>query len=429
MSAKATWSGCLPSQWTVAPIKAVATCNDEVLPETTSADRLLDYVEIGDVDVLGGIRGFTRVAFGTAPSRARRTVKHGDVIVSTVRTYLRAIAAVKSPSDDMVVSTGFAVFRPRRVHSGFLAYVFQTEFLISEIIAKSVGVSYPAINASEIGAIKIPVPPPGEQQAIADFLDRETAKIDVLVAEQERLIALIEEKRLAVISHAVTQGTDTGVGRKESGAEWMGKVPLHWDVFPARRLLSERDQRSTTGGEELLTVSHLTGVTPRSEKNVNMFEATTTEGYKLCEPGDLVINTMWAWMGAMGVSRHHGIVSPAYNVYSPGVRLTFDYVNAIARMPAFALECSRYSKGVCASRLRLYPEEFFQILLPVPPIEEQIAITAKIRQLLASSDALMAEAERNNAFLKERRSALISAAVTGKIDVRGLVPAGLETAA
>jgi type I restriction enzyme S subunit len=149
------------------------------------------------------------------------------VIVSTVRTYLRAIATVRVPPENLIASTGFAVIRPRDIETSYLGYAMQTEFVISEIIARSVGVSYPAINASDLISIKRPVPPRVEQAAIASFLDRETAKIDALVEEQRRLIELLKEKRQAVISHAVTKGLDPTAPMKDSGVEWLGDVPAH----------------------------------------------------------------------------------------------------------------------------------------------------------------------------------------------------------
>src|SRR5262249_34058933 len=150
---------------------------------------------------------------------------------------------------------------------------------------------------------------------------------------------------------------------------------------------------------ELLTVSHITGVTPRSAKDVNMFEAETNEGYKVCQPGDLVINTLWAWMGAMGVAPVKGIVSPAYNVYEPGARLAAAYIDAIVRLPIFAQEVTRYSKGVWSSRLRLYPEGFFEVYLPVPPIKEQLAIIDHIARETAKLDNVHGETARTVALL------------------------------
>src|ERR1035437_44407 len=122
-------------------------------------------------------------------------------------------------------------------------------------------------------------------------------------------------------------------------------------------------------------------------------------------------------VGAMGVSPVHGIVSPAYNVYQPGERLDPSFVDALVRMPIFAQEVTRYSKGVWSSRLRLYPEGFFEAVFPVPPREEQRAIVAHIASETAKLDALRSATERTIILLKERRAALITEAVTGQIEV------------
>ncbi|HZH78753.1 MAG TPA: hypothetical protein VEY88_22175 [Archangium sp.] len=256
-----------------------------------------------------------------------------------------------------------------------------------------------------------------EQRAIVDFLDLETARIDELIAAKQRLLELIGEKRRAIGASAITRGIKPAVPMRDSGVPWLGEIPAHWEIERARWLFRERDTRSETGEEELLTVSHITGVTPRSEKDVNMFEAETTEGYKLCLAGDLVINTLWAWMGAMGIAPIQGIVSPAYNVYETGPRLAPAYVDALVRLPMFAQEVTRYSKGVWSSRLRLYPEGFFEVYLPVPQLEEQRAIVAHIARETAKLDKVRAATERTISLLKERRAALIAAAVTGQIDV------------
>lgn len=265
------------------------------------------------------------------------------------------------------------------------------------------------------------LPPLPQQRAIAYCLDRETSRIDALIAAKERLLAMLAEKRRALITRAVTRGLDSHAPLRDSGIPWLGKIPTHWGIERARWLFHERDDRSITGEEELLTVSHLTGVTPRSEKDVNMFEAETNEGYKLCETGDLVINTLWAWMGAMGTAPVKGIVSPAYNVYEPGPRLMPSYIDALVRLSVFAQEVTRYSKGVWSSRLRLYPEGFFEVYLPVPPLHEQHAIVDRIALETAKLDAVRAATERTIVLLKERRAALIMAAVTGQLNVRTTV--------
>lgn len=202
------WLGEVPAHWEVAPIKAVTSCNDDVLTETTPADFEIEYIEISDVHAAQGIKGSTTYTFSDAPSRARRMLQDGDVLVSTVRTYLRAISQVRSPSENLIASTGFAVLRPRAVHPGFLGYAVQSEATISEVIARSVGVSYPAINASDLVRIPIPIPSLSDQTAIADILDRETDKIDALVRGAEAAMELLRERRAALISAAVTGKID-----------------------------------------------------------------------------------------------------------------------------------------------------------------------------------------------------------------------------
>ena len=250
---------------------------------------------------------------------------------------------------------------------------------------------------------------------MVEFLDRETARLDSLISAKENLLSLLAEKRRALVTSAVNRGINAKVKLRNSGIPWLGEIPEHWKIERSKWLFKERDIRSEFGDEEMLTVSHLTGVTTRAEKNVNMFLAESQEGSKICEAGDLVINTLWAWMGAMGVSSQRGIVSPAYNVYEPSERLDKAYLDYLVRMPVFAQEAIRYSKGVWSSRLRLYPEGLYEIWFPVPPVEEQRAIAEYLGVETKKIDELQEATERTIALLRERRTALIAAAVTGHL--------------
>ena len=292
----------------------------------------------------------------------------------------------------------------------------------SELQRQASSVVVPILNKTGIGAVEYPTPPLPEQRAVAIFLDRQTSNIDAAIDEYRRLIELLGEKRAALISHAVTQGLDPNVPRQESGIPAVGQVPAHWKVRRNKHIFEQVNARSTTGEEELLTVSHITGVTPRSEKQVNMFLAESLEGYKMCQPGDLVINTMWAWMGALGITEYEGIVSPSYHVYrlreAQKEKYIPRYLDFLYRVPAYVCEITRFSKGVWSSRLRLYPDEFFEMYTPLPPVEEQHAIAAYLDRQTANIDAALAEIETAIAHMQEYRSALIAAAVTGQIDVR-----------
>lgn len=205
---------------------------------------------------------------------------------------------------------------------------------------------------------------------------------------------------------------------KKSGVEWLGMVPDYWKIKRVKNFLADTNTVSTTGNEELLTVSHITGVTRRSEKNVNMFLAETNVGYKKCCSGDLIINTMWAWMGALGTCKNPGICSPAYNVYRPLPRMQYygQYYDYLFRTPNFIVEMTRYSKGIVASRLRLYPREFYQIQSIVPPINEQIAIANYLDSKTVLIDQKIELLNKKNNFYKELRKSLINKVVCRGLD-------------
>jgi type I restriction enzyme S subunit len=272
----------------------------------------------------------------------------------------------------------------------------------------------------KFGALMVSLPTRDEQNQIVSFLDRETAKIDALIEKKERLIELLQEKRTALITQAVTKSLDPNVPVKDSGVEWLGRIPSHWHVEKNKRLFRESDIRSELGDEELLTVSHISGVTRHSEKNVTMIEPESYEDYRICRAGELAINTMWAWMGALGIAKEKGIVSPSYGVYSITAQsLQSRYYDYLSRIPLHVAELTRYSKGIWKSRLRLYPKEFFEIYTPIPPINEQEYIVDYLDQSLSKTGTIIMAIKRAIENLRDFRVSLISAAVTGKIDVRG----------
>lgn len=391
------WAPKVPAHWIVKKLGLLAALKSG---DSITGDEIADA---GLYPVYGGngLRGYTdRYSHeGEHILIGRQGALCGNVNYATGKFWASEHAVVVSPREPLVVRWLGELLRAMNLNQ------------------YSASAAQPGLAVETVSALRLPVPPLKEQRSIADFLDRETERIDTLIVAKKRLLGLLAEKRRALVNSAVTLGIDHHAPLRDSGIPWLGKIPSHWEVERTRWLFRERDVRSETGEEELLTVSHLTGVTPRSEKDVKMFEAETNVGYKICLPGDLVINTLWAWMGAMGVAHVDGIVSPAYNVYEPGRRLDPAYVDALVRLPVFAQEVIRYSKGVWSSRLRLYPEGFFQVCLPVPPIEEQRAIVQHLERETGGIAAMRAATEHTIALLKERRTVLICAAVTGQIDV------------
>ena len=193
---------------------------------------------------------------------------------------------------------------------------------------------------------------------------------------------------------------------KPSGIPHLGDVPEHWDVRRFKFFYREVDERSTTGSEELMSVSHKTGVTPRKQ-NVNMFLADSNAGYKVCRPGDIVINTMWAYMAALGVARQEGLVSPSYGVYRPlqHSNMNPDYVDHLLRIEEYRTAYLARSTGITDSRLRLYPESFLGIPLLFPPLTEQTAIVRYLDDADQRIRAYVSTKERLIALLAEERRA------------------------
>lgn len=417
------WVGEIPVGWNIVRLKETADCNPDVWPEDTPEDTLIYYVEISDVDEYCGIKNWHELTFSSAPSRARRKVILGDVIISTVRTYLKAIAQIAFEKNNLTVSTGFSVFRAKSIEANYLSYALHCDFFLSEVISRSVGVSYPAINSSEIANLFIPLPPFSEQQAIASFLDRECGKIDALIAEQERLIALLAEKRQAVISHAVTKGLNPNAPMKDSGIPWIGMVPEGWNIVKIGKIFSEINE---PGNDSLpiLSVSIHSGVSDDELSEEKLDRKVTRSDdrskYIVVRPGDLTYNMMRAWQGGFGAVQVLGMVSPAYVVARPKNIFWQEtaFIELLLRTPNAIVEMKRHSRGVTDFRLRLYWDEFKNISIPLPKWEEQNSILNFIKKKTGQFDALSMVANKAIVLLKERRSALISAAVTGKIDVR-----------
>ena len=415
-------------------LKYAATINDEALSEETDPDFELQYVDIGNVDSSGRVDQIATHRFEAAPSRARRIVRHGDVIISTVRTYLQAIAAIEKPAENLIVSTGFAVVRPQKgkLDANFCKYAVREPRFINEVITRSVGVSYPAINASDLGDISISLPSLAEQRAIAGYLDRETGRLDALVVAKERWLELLAEKRSALITHAVTRGLNPAAPLRDSGFPWLGQVPKHWRVERLKFHLHRMEQ----------------GWSPQCENNpadagewgvlkagcVNDLEFDPNENKKLpdelspaleyeIEPGDVLMSraNTTELLGSTALVRAVRprllLCDKLYRLAVNETRLDKEFLVTFLRSSAGRFGFEREATGASNSMQNIGQDSVRNIWVSVPPLAEQRAIVAHIATATAKLDGLRAAAERTIALLKERRAALIAAAVTGKIAV------------
>lgn len=432
------WLGDVPEHWEVKRLKNAATINDETLPETTDPGYEFDYVDIGSVNAVEGICTTERMVFENAPSRARRKVQKGDTIVSTVRTYLRAIAPIAREVENLVVSTGFTVVRPSKTDAVFLSYALRESSFVESVVARSVGVSYPAVNASEVGGIPIPFPPLSEQHAIAAFLDRETTRLDTLVAKKRELMERLNEKRTALISRTVTRGLPPDAARaaglpvnpplKPSGVEWLGDVPEHWEVTTVLKMAQQiqtgpfGSQLHTSDyvedGIPLVNPAHIISgkLVPDSLCSVGKETSSRLNKYHL-QTGDII-------MGRRGEIGRCAVVSNCESGWLCGTgSLIIRFWEGEPSFFYYIFSATGFNKllelhAVGSTMLNINPSLIGRMLIPLPPLPEQQAIAAYLDTETAKIDALVAKIEEAIERLQEYRTALITAAVTGKVDVR-----------
>lgn len=417
----------LPADWLSKRLKYVATYNDEVLSEDTDEDQEIDYVEISGVSLSRGIEEIERVTFGQAPSRARRKVQCGDVLVSTVRTYLRAIAKVDSASPDLIASTGFCVVRPgNEVDSGFIGWAAKSEPFVSKVVARSVGVSYPAINASELVNIQVPLPPLETQRRIARFLDKKTAQIDGLIEKKRTLLERLAEKRQALITRAVTKGMNPDVPMKPSGIDWLGDIPAHWEVKQLRRVRryltsGSRDWAAyySNEGDPFLRMTNVTGQGVELDLNDLRFVSLegVTEGIRTSVlEGDILI-TITAELGSVAIVRKNiegAYINQHLALFRPNAALcSSDFlVNFLSTDMARA---QFMVSGQGGTKQGLGFEQVNNVVLGFPPREEQESIGRFCAEIWHKFQAAEQSLSLTVESLTEYRAALIMAAVTGKL--------------
>jgi type I restriction enzyme S subunit len=412
-------------------LKYVVSINRESLTEDTDPDYEFRYVDIGAVGRGVLVTEPEVVTFGQAPSRARRIVRDGDTIVSTVRTYLRAVWPVTHLSDTVTVSTGFAVLTPGSVMDPrYLGWLAQSDVVVESVVSRSVGVSYPAINASEIGDIPVPLPPMEGQRAIADYLDAETARIDALIEKKRQLIELLEERRMAVMTDGIS-GKLTGPMLIGSDLPWIETRGSAWRVA------------------RLSLVSSLgTGHTPSREHpewwtDCTIPWITTGEVAQMRSDRIEFITETREMISEKGIAHSSAVLHPAGTVvlcrtasagYSAIMGLDMATSQDFATWtcgpllrPRFLLLCLRVMRQDLLGRLAMgsthqtiYMPDIEALRIPLPNLAEQDAIVERVWGSLRSVDRLIDAVQRQVELLVEHRQALITGAVTGDLEIPGV---------
>lgn len=408
----------LPADWSSKRLKYLATYNDEVLAENTEEEIEIDYVEISGVSLSRGIEKIERMSFGNAPSRARRKVRAGDILISTVRTYLRAIARVDVASPDLIASTGFCVVRPNDdVDSGFLGWAAKSEPFVSAVVARSIGVSYPAINASELATIDMPLPPLDMQRRIARFLDLKTARIDGLIEKKRALLDRLAEKRQALITRAVTKGLDPAAPMKPSGVDWLGEIPAHWSLIPFKwrcQIKSGQVDPKEPEYAEMMLIApdHIESSTGRLLQVSSAEEQGAISGKYLCPEGTILYSKIRPALRKVAIYDSECLCSADMYAIDSGRDLIREYLFYFLLTDAFASYAELESLRVAMPKVNREALGAFPI--PIPSCDEQREIALFCEEVDQDHREVTDRVRDSIERLEEYRTAQITAAVTGQ---------------
>ena len=353
--------------------------------------------------------------------------REGDVLFGKLRPYLAK--ACHAPRNG-VCSTELLVMRPAKtVHPRFLLYFVLTPDFVGIVDASTFGAKMPRASWDFIGSLEIRLPPIETQSIIANYLDRETARIDALIAEKERMLALLEEKRAALISRAVTRGLDTNAPLKPSGQEWLDEIPAHWEVRPLKRSSSRIDTGTTPAASFMdgSLPSDFTWFTPSdfehggviTESNRKIPQEAVDEGEAKVFPAhSLMVIGIGATLGKVASSSAEFSANQQINVITPLASVHWDYLLYVLQGYEHVFRAHANS----ATLPILNQERLGVIQVPVPPSTEQNAIVRRLNESRAAYTKVNRSLSNSISLLKERRAVLITAAVTGQIPIEEMQP-------
>ena len=393
------WIGQVPEHWKKMPFKRVASiCNGHDYKEVENAD--------GAYPVIGS---------GGEFARASAFMFNGESVLLGRKGTIDKPLYINGPF--WAVDT---MFYTKIADNAFPKFVYYNALTIPFGLY-STNTALPSMAGEDLSSHVIAAPDFEEQKAIATGVDRETTRIDALITKKTRFIELLKEKRHALIDHAVTKGLNSEAPIRNSGVEWLGEIPAHWEV---RRMASIFREAIRPGDQSLpiLSISIHDGIIDEEvaaedrDRRVSQIEDRTK--YKRVAPNDLAYNMMRAWQGAFGAVTVDGLVSPAYVVAEPMIEFRTAYIENLLRTPMAIEEMRRYSRGIADFRMRLYWDYFRDLKVCLPPLEEQDKILDMITRETSRIDRLTEKTQRSIDLLKERRAAFITAAVTGQIDLR-----------
>jgi type I restriction enzyme S subunit len=413
---RASWLGEVPADWQVGPGRICIYENKDKntgMKESTVLSLSYGRVIVKDEDKMTGLVPESYETY--------QIVQPGDIIIRGTDlqndvTSLRTGLA----KDHGIITSAYINLRPKpNAYAEFLHYLLHSYDVKKVFYGLGSGLRQ-NLSYVDFKYLTIPLPSLSEQRAIVAFLDDKCAKIEGAVRIKEDQIALLRERRQIIIQDAVTRGLNPAAPMKDSGIDWIGQIPAHWEVRRNFTLFRE-SKRSGNANLPVLSVSIHSGVSTEElseEENIrSVIKIEDRTSYKEVLPGFVAYNMMRAWQGGIGSVSVHGMVSPAYVVAEPIAEVDATYFELLYRTPVYIWQMDAASKGITDFRKRLYWDDFRNLVSILPPIDEQREIIQSIQAMTTKINSGIAIKEHQIAALKEYKTSLINAAVTGKIKV------------
>ncbi len=428
------WLGEVPSHWSVRRLKNASEMRASNVDKHTKDDecavRLCNYMDVYNYDRIRTTLPFMR-ATATTDEIKRFRLRVGDVLITKDSESWNDIgvpALVENSEDDLVCGYHLALLRPdiEQVSGEFLYRALSSINLANQFYVRANGVTRFGLSHHAIKSVWLPLAPPPEQAAIVRFLDHADRRIRRYIHAKEKLIALLEEQKQAIVHQAVTGRIDVRTGRpypayKPSGIEWLGDVPAHWERRRLKSMLRPIDSRSVTGEETLLSLRRDHGVVNYAEHFARPPQGSTHIGFKLVTVGQLVVNRLQANNGLVFRSNLCGLVSPDYSVFERTETFSMQYLSDLLRTGSYRTQFRRHAKGLgtgTAGFLRLYDDEFLATTVFLPSENEQEDIIQSLESYRVEALKRIERQQRELRLMGEFRTRLIADVVTGKLDVR-----------
>ena len=411
------WIGDVPSTWAVKRGKWLFQKMDRPV---RSDDDIVTCFRDGQVTLRNNRRteGFTNAL----KEHGYQGIRKGDLVIHAMDAFAGAIGVSDSDGKSTPVYSACVPRVPDTVDPFFYAYYMRHVALSGLLVSLAKGIRERSTDFrfNDFADLELALPPLPEQHTIAAFLDEKCAKVDEAVRIKEEQIALLRERRQVLIQQAVTNGLNPHAPMKDSGIDWIGEIPAHWEVVPLKRLFRERNDRSTTGAETLLSLRMNEGLVPHDDVSDKQIGADALKDYKQVFPGQLVMNRMRASIGIFGIVTSSGIVSPDYAIFDMAARANGDFFLQLFKTGVMGQQFRNASRGLgtgSSGFMRLYTDDFGSISVALPPLAEQNKIVSHINNLSKKIGDVVLLKEDQIAALREYKTCLINAAVTGKIKV------------